>query len=742
MSNWVGKTLGKVYIESLLARGGMAEVYLGTHTTLQREVVVKILRNYDDDNLVTLDRFQREARVVAKLRHPNIVQVFDFDTFDNQPYIVMEYIAGPSLSKYLNILHAKIGRLELPLVSRLLTGIASALQYAHESGVVHRDVKPGNILLVSRSSQIVPGEPLPANFEPVLTDFGLVRMLSTSHQTTVGNIAGTPAYMSPEQARGEQTDGRTDIYSLGIILYEILAGHVPFDGDTTMSVLLKQVNEPPASIPGLSVPLQKVLDRALAKNVAKRFQTPNELAAAFSRVVDERSIASTVEPISTSRARKTIDRALSRKKRTLAALAGTIIIAMGTFFILNGRTPLEIGTKTQTTSPTAIEVPRTETQVVLVSAPLGPTGVLRFQDGDAIADQVILTALAMPAPPADTQYEVWLVSGEERLNLGILALDKNGKGTLTFNDTQNQNLLAVYDGVELTIKPNTDSTPNASERIAYSYTLPEGGLQYVRNLLVSFPMTPEQAALIQGIAANIRLIDQASRQMLTAYENGGSTETKQSAESVLNLLVGAQSPEHKDWNHDGQITDPGDGYGLLLNGDNLGYIQAIYSHVDYAVNSSGASQNMIVNGESVKTCAQNLAGWASQLQERVSVILTSDSSTDLNAPIHDAAAIADKMLNGSDKDNSGKIEPVSGECGMLTAYEYTYRMADMPLLPVNPLGTPTPTSTSSGFIQPTNTAIRPPNTAQDTPRPQNTSAPPPNPQPTKKPPKPTKTPKK
>src|ERR1700752_2407233 len=100
MSKWVGKTLGKVYIESLLARGGMAEVYLGTHTTLQREVVVKILRNYEDDNLVLLDRFQREARVVAKLRHPNIVQVFDFDTFENQPYIVMEYIPGPSLSKY------------------------------------------------------------------------------------------------------------------------------------------------------------------------------------------------------------------------------------------------------------------------------------------------------------------------------------------------------------------------------------------------------------------------------------------------------------------------------------------------------------------------------------------------------------------------------------------------------------------------------------------------------------------
>ena len=271
MSTWIGKTLGKVYIDSLLARGGMAVVYLGMHTTLQREVVVKILRNDFEEDTAALERFQREAQVVAKLRHQNIVQVFDFDTVDDQPYIVMEYIAGPSLSKYLNALHGKIGRLELPQVSRLLTKVASALQYAHDSGVIHRDVKPSNILLTSRSNQIVPGEPLPLDFEPVLGDFGLVRFLSSSLQTSSGKIVGTPAYMSPEQARGEHTDERTDIYSLGIVLYEMLAGHVPFDGETTMSILLKHINEPPAPVLGLSAPLQDVLDRALAKDTARPF---------------------------------------------------------------------------------------------------------------------------------------------------------------------------------------------------------------------------------------------------------------------------------------------------------------------------------------------------------------------------------------------------------------------------------------------------------------------------------------
>src|SRR5215211_3182499 len=144
MTDWIGKTLGRVHIESVLGRGGMAEVYLGTHTTLQRKVAVKILRHYltDDPRLRPLERFELEARAVAKLRHPNIVQVYDFATIDDQPYIVMEFIRGPSLSRYLSTLHSNNGRLGLPLISRLLSGVASALQYAHESGVIHRDVKP------------------------------------------------------------------------------------------------------------------------------------------------------------------------------------------------------------------------------------------------------------------------------------------------------------------------------------------------------------------------------------------------------------------------------------------------------------------------------------------------------------------------------------------------------------------------------------------------------------------------
>ena len=290
MNGWIGRTLGRVQIESLIARGGVAEVYLGTHTALQRKVAVKILRNQFEDDPNLLERFQREAVVVSRLRHPNIVQIYDFDAVAGHPYLVMEYISGPSLSRYLDAFHAKGKRLDLPVISRLLTSVASALEYAHKMGVIHRDVKPGNILLTSHTAQVIAGITMPSGFEPILTDFGLVRFLNSSRHTTAGQIAGTPAYMSPEQARGEPTDERTDIYSLGIVLYEMLSGgRVPFDGETTMSVLLKHIHEPVKPIPDLDPNLQAVLDRALAKNRLDRYSTPTEFASAFQTAIDNRS---------------------------------------------------------------------------------------------------------------------------------------------------------------------------------------------------------------------------------------------------------------------------------------------------------------------------------------------------------------------------------------------------------------------------------------------------------------------
>ena len=745
MANWVGKRLGKVRIESLVARGGVAEIYVGTHTTLERKVAVKILRNLSEDNSDALLRFQREARVIAKLRHPNIVQVHDFDTVDGDPYLVMEYIEGPSLSKYLNTLHQKNGRLEYPQMIRLMNAIASALQYAHKNGVIHRDIKPGNILLTSQSGPILADKTIPRDFEPVLTDFGLVRFLDANRQTTTGQIAGTPAYMSPEQARGEATDGRTDVYSLGIVLYEILAGHIPFDGETTMSILLKQVTEPPPPIPGLSVAIQNVLNHALAKDVNERFQTPLEFANAFSAAVsgnaDPETIRTDSVSLPPSPPKVEPPKPQPRPRWIRVAILGIMIlaIALSGFFFVNGLPSSPSQTVTPTlASATDLLPSATSTGAPSAVIPAGPIAILRFQNGTGIADQATLIARAMPAPPPGSQYEIWLIGADDRLSLGNFVPDNTGKGEMSFVEPDGLNLLAFYDKVEITIEPKPDSKPEPSGLIAYSFTFPAEGLTHLRYLLSSFPTTPGENALIQGLYVDIQNIDKLARDMQTAFEKGDKAGMLQKGEEALILLSGAQSEDHKDWNGDGKTTDTGDPYGLLLNGSSFGYIQSVYAEADYTVNTPEATQFMIENGEVVKICDQNLSIWMPQLRGLLLTILTSTSDSEISGAIKDLVTLADHVLNGIDLDNNGKVDTASGECGAKSAYEYAYYMADMPILPVSISYqlTSVANATASPFIfPPTRTRLSSQNTAVSTPRPNPTKKPNPTrkPNPTKKP---------
>ena len=303
MPEWLGKTIGNVRIEKLLARGGMAEVYLGSHLNLERPVAVKLLHSYIEEEPLLLERFRREAKVVAGLRHPNIVQIFDFDTTDGHPYIVMEYLKGPTLATYLRHLHQRKKRIPSDQVARLLNELSTALDYAHAQGVIHRDIKPGNILLHNKTDDIPLDKPLTNDVEVVITDFGLVRIMNTASQTVSGTVSGTPAYMSPEQARGDQIDHRTDIYSLGVVLYEMLAGRVPFEADSTLTILHMQIHTTPPPITGIPAKVQAVIDRALLKNPDDRYQTSRELAIDYSRSIGMTAQAEAIRepfPVSTA----------------------------------------------------------------------------------------------------------------------------------------------------------------------------------------------------------------------------------------------------------------------------------------------------------------------------------------------------------------------------------------------------------------------------------------------------------
>ncbi|MGZ9226907.1 MAG: serine/threonine protein kinase, partial [Anaerolineales bacterium] len=509
MPEWIGKTIGKVRVDRGLAKGGMAEVYLGTHLTLDRLVTVKVMHSYIEADPDLQARFEREAKVVAALRHPNIVQIFDFDIAEGHPYIVMEYLRGPSLATYLRELEGRNEKLQPAQVARLLSVLAAALDYAHEQGVIHRDIKPGNIILHNKKGHFSSDQPLTLITEPVITDFGLVRIAHATTQTSSGKLSGTPAYMSPEQVHGLRVDHRSDIYSLGIVLYELIAGHVPFEAETSWAVIFKHINAPPPPIPGIEPPVQEVIDRALAKNPDLRYQTCRELAEDYMDAIGMVSEVNTV-PV-TLPAPRDSESVMASEKRdqpawTRIAAYSLPVILLIALAVWGFSTFLSPGS---TTDPNVVAPPGAETAV----------GLLRFQDGTAPADQVTISTANMELPPEGSQYEAWLIQddGEQRISLGAIDFDQQNRGSLAFVDGQGQNLLGKYISLEITMEPDPDPSPNSSNEVAFSASLPPDGFTHVRHLLFSFNATPQQIGFIRGLDSDTILLNESAQQMLVSF---------------------------------------------------------------------------------------------------------------------------------------------------------------------------------------------------------------------------------
>jgi formylglycine-generating enzyme required for sulfatase activity len=275
--SWIGQTLGGRYnIEALLGQGGMSAVYRAYDPNLRRPVAIKLIHSHLSADPEFIGRFEAEAAAVAQLRHPNIVQVFDFNHDADVYYMVMEYLPGESLQDRLKALSAAEQRFPLTTTANIIATVADAVAYAHERGTIHRDLKPANVMLMPQG-------------QPVLTDFGVAKIIGGQRHTVTGAVIGTPAYMAPEQVRGEHLDGRADIYSLGIMLYEMAAGRPPFEGDSAMTVMLKHINEPVPDIRqyAADIPdaLVKILDKVLAKLPEQRFQSAAQLSAALRAMV-------------------------------------------------------------------------------------------------------------------------------------------------------------------------------------------------------------------------------------------------------------------------------------------------------------------------------------------------------------------------------------------------------------------------------------------------------------------------
>jgi eukaryotic-like serine/threonine-protein kinase len=271
-----GTLSGRYELGDRLGSGGMSNVYLATDLTLERTVAVKILAEHLSDDERFVARFRREALAVAKLIHPNIVQVYDTGVDDGRHYIVMEYVEGRSGAQILQ----RQGAIGPETGAEAGIQACAGLDYAHRRGIIHRDVKPGNLMIVGGP---VGGGPMTVK----LTDFGIARALAQTRITQVGSVVGTAAYLAPEQVRGEEATPATDVYALGVVLYQFLTGRLPYEGTTLAELAVRQQNERPLAPStyndAVPEPLGGAVLRALEGDPARRYASADELAGGLQR---------------------------------------------------------------------------------------------------------------------------------------------------------------------------------------------------------------------------------------------------------------------------------------------------------------------------------------------------------------------------------------------------------------------------------------------------------------------------
>ncbi len=455
--------IGRYEIKAELGRGGMATVYQAYDPRFEREVAIKVLPREMLHDPQFRVRFEREAKTIAMLEHPAIVPVYDFGEEDGQPYFVMRFMNGGSLSDRL-----KNGPIPLPEVARLYERLAPALDEAHAKGIIHRDLKPGNILFDQHE-------------EPYISDFGIAKLSESQTNVTGSAIVGTPAYMSPEQAQGEGIDGRSDIYGMGVILFEMLTGQQPYQGDTPMSVVVKHITDPVPHIldvkPDLPPATEGVIEKAMAKNRDERFPTVKAIADALNAVARGEApdltipaVTSTGEttPAMTRVSKKTGAKAVSQLEATVMAkrdqkalateiaapvrkstawmgIVGVVVIVLalaGTgIFIFRDKIPFLAGpapTQTRLATLAASTLP-----VVPPTQPPTSQGNPTAKPTEALVPTVTPTTEASGLPVLGGADQIAFLNGN---NVWVMNVDGSNLGRLTDDGAAKSELQWMPDG--------------------------------------------------------------------------------------------------------------------------------------------------------------------------------------------------------------------------------------------------------------------------------------------------------
>lgn len=689
MSNsLVGRTLGNYKVLDLLGRGGMASVYLGYQDAVDRRVAIKVLPPHPGLDPQFPDRFRNEARTIARLQHPHILPLYDYGSEDDILYLVMAYIEGGTLAD-----RVIDGPLPLRDIERMLREIASALDYAHRQGVIHRDIKPANILLDTEGHAL-------------LGDFGIAKIAGGANLTGTG-VVGTPAYMPPEQARGGEIDARADIYSLGVVVYQMLCGQPPYQADTLMQVLLKVMEEQPPDImtlvKGLPPEVSDVINKVLAKDPDARYQTAAAFAEAFSRairsggndlpmiqslpaLVDSGATAHLV-PAASSRISSKVSPVRTVNISTQTEQPQTIIVHQGispilllggfaliavvlviaVILVLSNRddTPNQvlfvppIGLETFIPDGTLPAITINGTVVGEAVAALVPTeaalptfGRLTYGTSAAPGDTASLQVSDLDPLGAGKVYAAWLMNTQngEVWSVGEVPIDSLGTGTLTKTDSEGRLLPTIYNVVAISVEP-AGEIGDAPTDIRYQGSVPTEVMTLLSQMLVASDEGFEGGSLLAGAISEAEVAEQHAGLAARATNVGG---LHTHAEHTINILRG----ERVDYDGEGGGQNPGRGVGVYT------FLQRIETLLDVAINAADTNRQLQSSGEYIRVCLTNTRQRADAMIVLEEQLLAAQDVASVQAQAAESSQISAGMIDGIDLNENGAVEPFEGECGL------------------------------------------------------------------------------
>ncbi len=687
----IGRNLGKYEIIELLGRGGMATVYKGYQQEIDRYVAIKVLPPHPGQDPQFIERFRLEARTVARLQHPHILPVYDYGVENDILYLVMAYVEGGTLSDRID--H---GPMAVSEVEQMLRQIASALDYAHRQGVIHRDIKPDNILLDKEGHAL-------------LADFGIVKLIEgETNLTGTGGLVGTPAYMAPEQGRGEPVTNAADIYSLGIVVYEMITGKKPYQADTPMQVVIKHMNDP---VPTISkdradVPprLEAVIQQVLAKTPDNRYPSAVDFDEDFAWAVHTDESFAKLQPQIRQPANDTVAPETSKadtpppttiimqqSSSPLLLLGGFAIIAV---LIVAVVVLVLSGPRGENTSATSEprSSPTVSTEAIAVrptAVPIPTFGSLSFGTGEVMGDTVTLRVENLTPPGGGATYEAWLqnTTDETLLNLGEIRLDALGNGALVYTDPDGRPLPTLFNALIITAEDGEDDAPSGDA--VYSGSVPAAAPLALNEILVTSTAgvtirnTPgsssiygdlivasgSKSGLLVGALTEAEVGEQHAGLAADATSVGGMHTH---AEHTINIFLGTQD----DYDGNGSGDNPGRGFGIPR------FLDAIEEQLALVLNgeSGRATQSVEINAEFIRVCTFNVRAWIQQVVDLEHALLASEDVAAVAEQAAQAREIAGFIIRGLDLNENGQVEAFEGECGLQQISTYSVLLGSIDLV--------------------------------------------------------------